>query len=131
MKNNCQTILLSMFVFLSFSGAALHAQAPGCGTIFTIAGNSSPPGQIGFSGDGGPATNAALFSPRGSAIGPDGSIYFSDQGNFRIRRIAPDGVITTVAATALIVILTRRATTVAATVGPPQTLRLLTSRASR
>ena len=31
------------------------------------------------------------------AVGPDGSLYFADQGNNRIRRVGPDGVITTVA----------------------------------
>ena len=50
-----------------------------------------------YSGDGGPAAQAALNEPNGIALGPDGSIYISDWGNNRIRRIGNDGIITTVA----------------------------------
>ena len=61
--------------------------------IDTVAGN----GTFGFSGDGGPATEAQLRAPRGVAVGPDGSIYIGDEGNARVRRVAPDGTITTFA----------------------------------
>jgi len=63
------------------------------GIITTVAGN----GTAGFSGDEGPATQAQLRSPEGIAVAADGSLYFSDSGNSRIRRIDPDGIITTVA----------------------------------
>jgi streptogramin lyase len=63
------------------------------GIITTVAGN----GTSGYSGDGGPATQAELNSPIGVAVGPDGSLYIADWGNNRIRRVGPDGVITTVA----------------------------------
>jgi len=63
------------------------------GIITTIAGT----GVGGFSGDGGPATKARLSFPEGIAVGPDGSIYFGDEGNARVRKIDPDGIITTVA----------------------------------
>jgi RHS repeat-associated protein len=63
------------------------------GLITTVAGN----GLAGYGGDGGPATQATLNNPVGIAIGPDGSLYIADTGNSRIRRIAPDGLITTVA----------------------------------
>lgn len=74
---------------------ALRAQTPAAsGTIITIAGK----GLFGFSGDGGPATNAAFRNPYGMAIGPDGTLYVADSGNYRIRAIAPaTGIITTVA----------------------------------
>jgi uncharacterized protein (TIGR03437 family) len=63
------------------------------GTITTIAGN----GVTGFSGDGGPATGAALAFPLGMAMDSLGNLYFADGNNNRVRRISPAGVITTVA----------------------------------
>jgi hypothetical protein len=64
------------------------------GEIVTIAGNGSG----GFSGDGGPATSAAIGSPSGVAVGRDGAVYFVDPPGFRIRRIDPiTGTITTIA----------------------------------
>ena len=63
------------------------------GIITTVAGT----GTEGFSGDEGPATQAALFSPQGIAVGPDGSLYIADSLNNRIRWVGPDGTITTVA----------------------------------
>jgi RHS repeat-associated protein len=74
-----------------------RAQSPLLGAgIITVAGNGSP----GYSGDGGPATAASLFGWSGFlgvAVGPDGSLYIADTGNNRIRKVAPDGSITTVA----------------------------------
>jgi RHS repeat-associated protein len=61
--------------------------------ITTVAGN----GIHGYSGDGGPATQAKLWSPSGVAVGADGSLYIADWANHRIRRVASDGIITTVA----------------------------------
>ncbi|MBZ5606380.1 MAG: SMP-30/gluconolactonase/LRE family protein [Acidobacteriia bacterium] len=60
------------------------------GTIATIAGT----GISGYSGDGGNAIDATLSAPQGVLATADGSVYISDTGNHRIRRIAPDGTIT-------------------------------------
>ncbi len=68
------------------------------GIITTVAGN----GINGYSGDGGPAVNANLNSPYGIAVGSDGSLYIADSGNYRIRRVGTDGIITTVAGNGLI-----------------------------
>jgi sugar lactone lactonase YvrE len=63
------------------------------GIISTIAGT----GVAGFAGDGGRALDARLSYPTGVAVGPGGSIYVCDRGNHRVRKIALDGTITTVA----------------------------------
>jgi YD repeat-containing protein len=42
----------------------------------------------GFSGDGGPATQATLNAPVSVAEGPDRSIYITDAQNFRIRKVS-------------------------------------------
>lgn len=53
------------------------------GRIETVAGN----GEAGFSGDGGPATDAMLRQPHSIEIAEDGAILVCDIGNHRIRRI--------------------------------------------
>jgi sugar lactone lactonase YvrE len=63
------------------------------GTITTIAGT----GVNGFSGDGGPATSAELYDPRGVAVDAAGNVYIADSGNSRGRKIGTDGTITTIA----------------------------------
>jgi uncharacterized protein (TIGR03437 family) len=63
------------------------------GIITTVAGN----GTAGFSGDGGPATNAQLNSPKGVAVDSAGNLYIGDTLNFRVRKVSAAGIITTVA----------------------------------
>jgi uncharacterized protein (TIGR03437 family) len=66
------------------------------GIITTVAGN----GQLGFTGDGGPATQASFVFPTGVTVDSAGNLYIADQGNQRIRRVsAADGKITTIAGT--------------------------------
>ena len=69
---------------------AQQTQAPQF-TISTIAGT----GKAGFSGDGGPAVKATLSNPLGLTLDVAGNLYFADFYNNRVRRISPDGTITT------------------------------------
>jgi len=50
-------------------------------------------------GDGGLATQARMGQVKGLAVGPDGSVYLADWAINRVRRISPDGIITTIAGT--------------------------------
>lgn len=59
--------------------------------ITTFAGSKQP----GFSGDGGPANQAQLSLPMAVAVAADGSVYISDAGNSRIRRVDLEGKIQT------------------------------------
>src|SRR5207244_11411457 len=79
--------------YIADSGHSRIRRVDAAGTITTVAGT----GAGGYSGDGGPATSAQLFAPEGIALGPDGSLYIADTFNSRIRRVAPDGTISTVA----------------------------------
>jgi len=63
------------------------------GSISTVAGK----GTAGFSGDGGPATSAQLNLPLGVVVDSAGTLYISDYNNHRVRKVAPDGGITTLA----------------------------------
>jgi uncharacterized protein (TIGR03437 family) len=63
------------------------------GILTARAGN----GTAGYAGDGGPATSASLLNPRGLASDGLGNLYICDAGNFRIRKVAPDGTISTIA----------------------------------
>ena len=65
------------------------------GIITTVAGN----GKAGFSGDGGPATQARLNGPTGLAVDSAGNLFISDRDDYRVRKVTPDGVISTVAGT--------------------------------
>ena len=63
------------------------------GVITRVAGNF----RTGFSGDGAEATSASLTSPRGVAADAAGNVFIVDAGNQRVRRVSPEGIITTVA----------------------------------
>ena len=62
------------------------------GIITTVAGN----GVFGFSGDGGPATSAALDVPGGVTLDAAGNLFVADQLNNRSRRVdaGADGLVT-------------------------------------
>jgi RHS repeat-associated protein len=65
------------------------------GVTSLIAGNNNT--LFGYNGDGQLATAAALSSPYGIAVAADSSVYIADYNNNRVRRIGPDGIISTVA----------------------------------
>lgn len=78
-----------------------NLQRTGCRIVrITPAGSTkviAGTGTCGFSGDGGPATGAQLDDPNDLAFDSVGNRYFADAGSHRIRRIDPQGIITTVA----------------------------------
>ena len=65
------------------------------GVISTIAGT----GEVGFGGDGGPATEARLTYPGGVAADGAGNLYIAEDSDHRIRKVDSAGVITTIAGT--------------------------------
>ncbi|GAB4044632.1 NHL domain-containing protein [Spirosoma jeollabukense] len=67
------------------------------GMIATVAGT----GILGFSGDGGEATSARLFSPYGVAVDGSGNLYIAYTGNHCIRQVNPAGTIATVVGTGI------------------------------
>ena len=79
-------------VFAETPGHKIRLISPE-GVIRTIAGT----GVAGYAGDSGPANVALLRQPQGMVFDSAGNLYFSDAGNFRIRRITPGGTISTMA----------------------------------
>ncbi len=77
-----------------FANNRIRKVAAGTGIITTVAGN----GTQGYSGDGGAATAASLYSPQGMALDSAGNLYIVDEMNARVRKVAATtGIITTVA----------------------------------
>lgn len=87
MRHRIPIAVTALFVAL---GAA---PALGAGTITTVAG----PGVRGTSGDGGPATQAYIGADVGVTALPDGSYLIAHQDSPAVRRVFPDGTITTIA----------------------------------
>ena len=97
-------LYISETIFDDDSGSVLSARvrmvSPD-GTIRTIAGG----GTSGYSGDGGPAASAQLMSPGALATDTSGNLYIVDGASFgslsrtaaRIRKIAKDGTLSTIA----------------------------------
>ncbi|MBI1789964.1 MAG: hypothetical protein HYR60_20735 [Acidobacteria bacterium] len=80
-------------VYIADPGNHRVRRVTAAGLIETVAGDGSP----GFSGDGGPANQARLDSPYGVALDTAGNLFIADLGNRRVRRVAANGVITTIA----------------------------------
>jgi choice-of-anchor A domain-containing protein/RHS repeat-associated protein len=82
-------------VYVADSGNHAVRKITPDGVIHTVAGT----GAAGFSGDGGPAAQARLDTPKGIAVNSECAIYVADSGNRRVRRIGPDKRISTLAGT--------------------------------
>jgi uncharacterized protein (TIGR03437 family) len=67
------------------------ALATTTGTVIAGSGN------VGFSGDFGPGTDAELDDPKSIALDSNGYVYIADTNNNRIRKVSPAGIITTIA----------------------------------
>ncbi len=80
-------------LFIADPGTQRIRKVDPSGTITTVAGN----GTGGYSGDGGPATAAAIHNAVGVAADAEGNLLIADAGNQRIRKVDPSGIITTVA----------------------------------
>ncbi|MGH9009152.1 MAG: hypothetical protein ACRDYF_04805, partial [Acidimicrobiia bacterium] len=79
---------------LAIADSANHRirEVDSTGTIRTVAGT----GGQGFKGDNGPAVNATLSNPKGIIYDAAGNLLIADTNNNRIRKVDPDGIITTV-----------------------------------
>jgi hypothetical protein len=88
MRNHIRT--LSVLTLLLGATVAF-----GQGIITTMAGTQTP--SCGVLGDGGPATSAGICNPFGLATDAAGNVYFYDLGYYRIRKVSPNGIISTVA----------------------------------
>jgi sugar lactone lactonase YvrE len=93
--NSPQGVALDGFgnLFIADSGNNRIRKVDLNSIITTVAGGDTN----GFSGDGGPATNATLAYPLGIASDDAGNIFIADSSNNRIRRVDTNGIITTVA----------------------------------
>jgi sugar lactone lactonase YvrE len=77
---------VAVLASLAWPTAAAYADSlltPAARSITTVAGT----GVAGFSGDGAPAVGAKLFHPRGVAVSATGTLYISDSGNNRVRKV--------------------------------------------
>jgi sugar lactone lactonase YvrE len=84
-------------LYIADAGTSLVRKVARDGTITTVAGTA-----YGFAGDGDLAIRARLARPEGVAVASDGTLYIGDRLNGRVRRVAPDGTITTIAGTGVL-----------------------------
>jgi uncharacterized protein (TIGR03437 family) len=94
-KVTCVAVDAGGNVYLCDATRHIVAKVSRDGTLTVVAGNGISIG--GYSGDGGPATSASLNYPAGVAVDDSGNIYIADTKNHRIRKVSPQGIMTTVA----------------------------------
>jgi sugar lactone lactonase YvrE len=87
--------IIAMVLFVCAMGQPARGQMQTVSIINTFAGN----GTAGFSGDGGQAIDASFDFPRAPAFDSAGNLYISDFNNHRVRKVAPNGIVTTFAGT--------------------------------
>ena len=92
----CKSAITGNIYFADHDNNSIRMITP-AGVISTIAGSTT--GVAGYSGDGAAATLARLNGPMGIDIDNFGNIYFADNGNNVVRKIASTGTITTIAGT--------------------------------
>ncbi len=80
-------------IFISDTADSTIRKIGAGGIISTYAGIH----QFGYSGDGGPATSAALTYPQGLRLDASGTLYFVDSASNRVRKITAAGVISSIA----------------------------------
>jgi uncharacterized protein (TIGR03437 family) len=98
--------IISTFASVAVSGIALDS----AGNLYATSGNTvgrvdpngtyiviAGTGKAGSTGDGGPAATARLYGPQGLKVDAAGNIFVADTQNHRVRKITPQGTITTVA----------------------------------
>ena len=85
--NSCGTAVAAFEVTVTSSSST------SCNVITTYAGN----GTGAYAGDGGTATAAEINNPNGMCYDASGNLYVADEGNARIRKITPAGVVSTYA----------------------------------
>lgn len=78
-------------VYLSSSDLNSVFRLDSAGQLTVVAGD----GRAGYSGDGGLAIAAQINAPRGLAVDAADNLFIADTGNGRVRKVSPDGVITT------------------------------------
>ena len=84
----------NVYVSGGYSGDRIFRISPE-GLIYTVAGG----GTLGLEADGGSARQARLLTPVGLVLDTKGNLYFCEQARSCVRKVAPDGTITTVAGT--------------------------------
>ncbi|MDZ4675371.1 MAG: hypothetical protein SGI84_13015, partial [Gemmatimonadota bacterium] len=95
--------------YITNSGRPRISRVDTAGVITTFAGDGTgtlcPAGQPVGCGDGGPAAGAGsttkFRNPTSIALGQDGSLYITDFTDFRIRKVSPNGIISTIAGTGI------------------------------
>ena len=79
---------------LFIAGGAIVRMMDTQGIISTVAGTER---KTGFRGDGGPASDAQLDLPHQVSVDGSGILFIADSANHRLRKVDPQGIITTIA----------------------------------